>query len=928
MTNEDMLTLTPDVMTIRESLLDVLCQYGVVDLIELKSGPSTLVVGGISGGWEFIIHMNRKSEVLRIMEKLNGTILTVKQEHSALIKCINPSSSSSSTTTTPQLLLTNKKIIIQLTNSTIMNNPITIKRAIQHRFSCCGLITDIDIVEMKIAQVTFSYASEAARAMEDVRERGLIQHIGVMDEFGSSSLLLNENSQPVTTSSLILPSTTTQLLPPPPSSSSQIQPSLRGENPKRSRTNNETPTITNITATDTETVITTEESPESLSFTRTSSLTGRQLFVVHSKTLSAQELHDLFSSCNGFESIDVKTNKKKNCLRGMSFVTFKTHEDAALVRESHHGMEFPPHSQNFLKVLFSETEGLNLTTNNIKQQRRILVERSTGASSPSLSTISETGNNSSNYQPPSSLPAIISNTTTTTRRRRSGSDTTNSSSHNNNNNNTADNGRSSPINSSSNTNKRTIAPNESSNNNNNESSSVGTTTTTTNTNNNTATTTTTNKSSKRQARKKLATVNNNPAANNNNNNNTVNNIQQNPLPSPTVSTDPFSHIDHFMSPQQHHLMDAALAETFDNVVGFHNSSSSVMDSSSNNGIVGFDTTTSWMEHQQQQFSPSTEYMYHPHQYNNYQLRPGNTTTTTAAAAAAASGVPPTSNTPYMYVYGAHPQQQQAPYMSTVPPLPHPSAWYASPSTTYMHHHHLGTAPFPNIYYQPMQQPQSIHEYPTKDVSRLHVTFAKPLPDENELSVAFSNAAPGLLYVSKHRGKSFAFVKYASSGAALMAMAKLHGSILGGQRIRVTLADPPPPQQQQQHHQQSQESSSGFVSNNSTTTTSNNTTTTTILNNPSVASNTSNHDDNDDDDDHDDETTTTTINNNNLYHTHHRGKEDTARKRLRNTSSSVTTNSGNLLQQQQQFQHQPINTTTEHTDKEESDDESDNDEQEQ
>ena len=70
-------------------------------------------------------------------------------------------------------------------------------------------------------------------------------------------------------------------------------------------------------------------------------------------------------------------------------------------------------------------------------------------------------------------------------------------------------------------------------------------------------------------------------------------------------------------------------------------------------------------------------------------------------------------------------------------------------------------------------------------------FGRPLP-EQDVHQAFDAAAPGLQYVSRHREKPFAFVKYSSSASAMLAMVRMHGSILLGQKLRVILADPPPP----------------------------------------------------------------------------------------------------------------------------------------
>ncbi len=64
-----------------------------------------------------------------------------------------------------------------------------------------------------------------------------------------------------------------------------------------------------------------------------------RLFVAHSKQVEPQVLVYLFSNRKGFEFIDVKRNHRTQRLRGFSFVTFKTHKDAAAALEALHGVE-------------------------------------------------------------------------------------------------------------------------------------------------------------------------------------------------------------------------------------------------------------------------------------------------------------------------------------------------------------------------------------------------------------------------------------------------------------------------------------------------------------------------------------------------------------------------------------------------------------
>lgn len=76
-----------------------------------------------------------------------------------------------------------------------------------------------------------------------------------------------------------------------------------------------------------------------------------------------------------------------------------------------------------------------------------------------------------------------------------------------------------------------------------------------------------------------------------------------------------------------------------------------------------------------------------------------------------------------------------------------------------------------------------------ETSRLYVSFSKPLP-EDALKEKFDEAAPGLEYVSRHKDKCFAFVKYSSEAAAKLAVLRLNGSEVLGQPLRVSIAQPP------------------------------------------------------------------------------------------------------------------------------------------
>jgi len=94
---------------------------------------------------------------------------------------------------------------------------------------------------------------------------------------------------------------------------------------------------------------------------------------------------------------------------------------------------------------------------------------------------------------------------------------------------------------------------------------------------------------------------------------------------------------------------------------------------------------------------------------------------------------------------------------------------------------------PYAYYAAHQAPAG-YFMPVPDASRLHIAFSQTL-QQHELFTAFHQAAPGLQYVSRHKDKPCAFVKYSQASSALLAMVRLNGTFVGGQRLRITLADP-------------------------------------------------------------------------------------------------------------------------------------------
>lgn len=83
---------------------------------------------------------------------------------------------------------------------------------------------------------------------------------------------------------------------------------------------------------------------------------------------------------------------------------------------------------------------------------------------------------------------------------------------------------------------------------------------------------------------------------------------------------------------------------------------------------------------------------------------------------------------------------------------------------------------------------SVKEENEEDESRLFVTFTKPIP-ESILRVAFEQAAPGLVYVSRTPLKKYAFVKYSTAASAALALLRMHDATILGQKLRVSIAEP-------------------------------------------------------------------------------------------------------------------------------------------
>ena len=90
-----------------------------------------------------------------------------------------------------------------------------------------------------------------------------------------------------------------------------------------------------------------------------------------------------------------------------------------------------------------------------------------------------------------------------------------------------------------------------------------------------------------------------------------------------------------------------------------------------------------------------------------------------------------------------------------------------------------------------------HSQSSLNNSRLYVRFDSPLEDENILREKFERAAPDFEYVSRHSGKTFAFVKYSTAASASLALHRLDGVLIEGKKLRVSIANPPRPVRKRQ-----------------------------------------------------------------------------------------------------------------------------------
>lgn len=106
-----------------------------------------------------------------------------------------------------------------------------------------------------------------------------------------------------------------------------------------------------------------------------------------------------------------------------------------------------------------------------------------------------------------------------------------------------------------------------------------------------------------------------------------------------------------------------------------------------------------------------------------------------------------------------------------------------------------------LYHKSRQNVQSSgegsHSQAELNNSRLYVRFDSPLEDENILRENFEMAAPGFEYVSRHSGKTFAFVKYSTAASATLALHRLDGVSVEGKKLRVSIANPPRPVRKRQ-----------------------------------------------------------------------------------------------------------------------------------
>ncbi|KAG2446416.1 hypothetical protein HYH02_008409 [Chlamydomonas schloesseri] len=87
-------------------------------------------------------------------------------------------------------------------------------------------------------------------------------------------------------------------------------------------------------------------------------LSKQRLFVVVHKTVNQDVLARLFRKFNGMEYCDLKKDPATGRSKGFCFVNYSTPEAAAAAIAQLNGIEFPPHSNQRLKVMYAEQLGV------------------------------------------------------------------------------------------------------------------------------------------------------------------------------------------------------------------------------------------------------------------------------------------------------------------------------------------------------------------------------------------------------------------------------------------------------------------------------------------------------------------------------------------------------------------------------------------
>ncbi|GLI64607.1 hypothetical protein VaNZ11_007917 [Volvox africanus] len=90
-------------------------------------------------------------------------------------------------------------------------------------------------------------------------------------------------------------------------------------------------------------------------------LSKQRLFVVVHKSVTQDVLARLFRKFNGMEYCDLKKDPATGRSKGFCFVNYSTPEAAATAIAQLNGIEFPPHSNQRLKVMYAEQLGVRST---------------------------------------------------------------------------------------------------------------------------------------------------------------------------------------------------------------------------------------------------------------------------------------------------------------------------------------------------------------------------------------------------------------------------------------------------------------------------------------------------------------------------------------------------------------------------------------